>query len=88
MVPINLNENELKVLQILARYGAMSPSKISAETWILPGQTNTLLKSLASAGLVLMRSDSNSPDGKLVAMTTQARVIFNGSLNGAVPATE
>lgn len=80
MVPIQLDENAMKVLRTLAQYGAMSPSKVSAETWILPEKTNALLASLKSAGFVLMRDDTKSPDGKLVAITTEARVFFNGSL--------
>ncbi|RME01430.1 MAG: hypothetical protein D6816_12310 [Bacteroidetes bacterium] len=80
MVPIEMNENAMKVLRTLSKYGAMSPSKVSAETWILPGETNSLLQSLAAAGFVLIRDDTNSPDGKLVAITTEARTLFNGSL--------
>ncbi len=71
-----LNDNEQKVLQMLAHKGVMSPSQVSAETWMLPGETLGLLKGLAEAGLVIIRSDPDSADGQLVALTAQARDIL------------
>jgi len=80
MIRYELEEKEQKVLKTLAQRGAMSPSEVSAETWILPGETLALLKNLSTAGLVLMREDSKSPDGMLVAMTNEARDYLNGNL--------
>jgi DNA-binding MarR family transcriptional regulator len=79
MKKVPLNDNEQKVLQTLARKGVMSPSQVSAETWILPGETLTTLHVLADAGLVLMRDDPDSVDGQLVALTAQAREVLGTS---------
>jgi len=75
-----LDENEQKVLDALARSGAVSPSQVSAETWLLPGDTLAALKSLAEAGLVQMRDDADCADGKLVALTSQGRDILDMSI--------
>ena len=74
---IELNDDERKVLLTLARSGAMSPSQVSAETWILPRDTLALLKTLADEDLVVMRDDADSADGKLVAITAQARDLLD-----------
>lgn len=74
-----LTDNETKVLNTLAGRGAMSPSQVAAETWILPGEMRTMLQEMASAGFVVLREDSNSPDGWLVALTNDARGFVNGS---------
>ena len=80
MKRFELEENERKMLQTLAKRGAMSPSEVAAETWTLPGKTLSVLRELSSAGFVLLREDTNSPDGMLVAITSEARVYLNGSL--------
>lgn len=80
MKRFELEEEERKVLQTLAKRGAMSPSEVAAETWTLPGKTLSVLQELSSAGFVLLRDDTNSPDGMLVAITSQARLYLNGSL--------
>ncbi|MBE2199100.1 MAG: hypothetical protein IAE79_10850 [Anaerolinea sp.] len=72
-----LEDKEKKVLHTLAQRGAMSPSQVSAETWLMPGEALSVLKDLTSEGLVLMRNDTNSPDGMLVAITTEARTFIN-----------
>ena len=73
MKKFELDDKEEKVLQTLAQHGAMSPSQVSAQTWMLPGETLTVLKTLSGEGLVLMRDDTTSPDGMLVAITSDAR---------------
>ncbi len=80
MKRFELEEEERKALQTLARRGAMSPSEVAAETWTLPGKTLSVLRELSSAGFVHLRNDTNSPDGMLVAITSQARVYLNGTL--------
>jgi DNA-binding MarR family transcriptional regulator len=77
MPKVPLTDNERKVLRTLARGGAMSPSRVAAETWILPGDTLKLLKGLADVGLVLLRDDPASADGKLVALAAQARDLLD-----------
>ncbi len=76
MKKLELDDNEIKVLETLAEHGAMSPGQVSAETWILPNDTQNALKVLHNEGLVLMRNDTQSPDGKLVAITIKARELM------------
>lgn len=71
-----LEEKEIKVLETLAEYGAMSPGQVSAQTWMLPGETQTVLRGLSEEGLVLLRDDTQSVDGRLVAMTMKARELM------------
>ena len=59
MKRFELEEEERKVLQTLAKRGAMSPSEVAAETWTLPGKTLAVLRDLSSAGFVLLRDDTN-----------------------------
>ncbi len=76
MNKLNLEDKEIKILETLATHGAMSPGQVSAETWMLPGETQNVLKVLYSEGLVLLRDDTHSPDGKLVAITMKARELI------------
>ncbi len=77
MMRIELKDEERKVLQSLARSGAMSPSALAAEMLILPGDTAELLKKLTDEGLVLMRDDTDSADGKLIALSAEARDLLD-----------
>ncbi len=70
---VQLSEEERKVLRTLARGGVMSPSRVAAETLILPGEMFKMLRGLADVGLVLLRDDPDSIDGQLVVLTAQAR---------------
>jgi len=79
MQRFELEEDERKVLVTLAKRGAMSPSEVAAETWTLPGKALSVLRDLSNAGFVLLRNDTHSPDGMLVAITGEARVYLNGS---------
>lgn len=81
MKQFQLDENEQKVLTTLAQRGAMSPSQVAAETWILPGDMKSVIKELTDAGFVLMREDTNSPDGMLITITTEARYFLNGTIS-------
>jgi hypothetical protein len=78
MKRIKLADNERKVLHTLAQHGAMSPGQVSAETWMMPGETLSLLRVMSDEGLVLMRGDTNSPDGMFVAISSEARHYING----------
>jgi DNA-binding MarR family transcriptional regulator len=73
---IELTDEERKVLRTLARSGAMSPSKVSAETLILPGKTLNLLKNMADVGLVFLRDDPASADGRVVVLTARGRELL------------
>jgi len=77
MMRIELKDEERKVLESLARSGAMSPSALAAEMLILPGNAAELLKKLTDEGLVLMRDDTDSADGKLVALSADARDLLD-----------
>ena len=77
MMRIELKDEERKVLESLARSGAMSPSALAAEMLILPGNADELLKKLTDEGLVLMRDDADSADGKLVALSADARDLLD-----------
>jgi len=70
---IELSKEDLGILRTLARSGAMSPGRVSAATSILPGETLKLLKALADAGMVILRDDPASADGRLVGIAGQAR---------------
>lgn len=67
---IELTDAERKVLRTLARSGAMSPSKVSAETLISSGKT--LNENMADVGPVFLRDDPASADGRVVVLTAQA----------------
>jgi DNA-binding MarR family transcriptional regulator len=61
-----LTEAQTKMLEWLDRHGAVSPSQILAQTEIAPSEFSALLVSLSEMGLVVLRDDPDSPDGKLV----------------------
>ena len=70
---VPLTDEDRTVLRMLARQGVLSPSRVSAETMILPGTTLKLLRNLADVGMVVLREDADSADGLLVALTAQGR---------------
>lgn len=73
MIHLKFDEQERKILETLNQEGAMSPSRVSAVSWVMPHETMLLLETLNKEGMVLMREDTHSPDGKVVAITRQAR---------------
>ncbi|MGH8058032.1 MAG: hypothetical protein ACREOH_12480 [Candidatus Entotheonellia bacterium] len=77
---VRLTDDERKVLRMLSRRGVMSPSRVSAETMILPGQTLGLLRNLADVGMVVLRDDVDSEDGLLVGLTAQGRDLVEQDL--------
>jgi len=80
MMRIELDDNERKILETLARSGATSPSALAAETLTLPADIEAMLRTLNDMGLVLMRDDADSVDGKLIAISAEARdLIGSGS---------
>lgn len=74
---IQLSDDDRKVLRTLARQGVMSPSRVAAETMILPGHTLKMLRNLADIGVVLLRDDPGSVDGQLVMLTAQGRDLLS-----------
>ena len=80
MMRIELDDNERKILETLARSGATSPSALAAETLTMPADIDAMLRTLNDMGLVLMRDDADSADGKLIAISAEARdLIGSGS---------
>lgn len=67
---MQLNNEERQVLRTLARRGSMSPSRVSAKTLLLPGQTLKLLKELADVVMVLLRDDPANADGNITLPAT------------------
>jgi DNA-binding MarR family transcriptional regulator len=67
-----LSDNDMQVLQALARHGAMQPSQLAAETLMLPADLNKVLGSLADMRLVIIRPDE-TPDGQVVILTTDGK---------------
>jgi DNA-binding MarR family transcriptional regulator len=70
---MQMSDDERTVLRMLARRGILSPSRVSAETMILPGNLLKLLRNLADVGMVALRDDPDSADGQLVMLTAQGR---------------
>ena len=70
--PIELNDEQKKMLAWIERAGAASPSQLAAQTKTLPQEMWEMLNKLAELGLVVLREDPDCPDGVLVfiAMTT------------------
>ncbi len=66
MEPIQLTDEQKKMLAWIERAGAVSPSQLAAQTKILPTEVWAMLNQLAELGLVVMREDSDSVDGVLV----------------------
>ncbi len=66
MEPKELNDTQKKMLAWIERAGAVSPSRLAAETMMLPDETWGMLNQLAEWGLVVIRDDPDSADGKLV----------------------
>ena len=66
MQPIELSDEQKKMLAWIERAGAVSPSQLAAQTKTLPQAIWEMLGQLAELGLVVMREDPDSPDGVLV----------------------
>lgn len=61
-----LTDDQKKMLALIERAGAASPSKLAAETKTLPQEMWAMLEQFAARGLIVMREDPDSPDGVLV----------------------
>lgn len=70
---IKPEEQENRILKTLYTRGAMSPGEISANTWLMPGDTLSALKRLANSGQILLRPDSQNPDGLMAALKKDVR---------------
>ncbi len=68
-----LSDIQRQMLAWIERAGAMSPSRLAAETRTAPEDTWGNLDQLAEWGYVVMREDPDSADGTLVFITPQQR---------------
>ena len=64
--PRDLSDDEKKMLAWIEKAGALSPSRLAAETQTLPQETWTMVNQLAEWGLVVLREDPDSVDGTLI----------------------
>ena len=64
--PVPLNDEQKKMLAWLERNGAVSPSRLLAETLLEPKAVWGMLNQLSEWGLVIMRDDPSSDDGRVI----------------------
>jgi MarR family len=67
----DLNDQQRQMLAWIERAGALSPSRLAAETRTPPDDTWGNLTYLAQQGYVVMRDDPESADGTLVFIVPQ-----------------
>lgn len=67
----DLNDQQRQMLAWIERAGAMSPSRLAAETRISPEDTWGNLNYLAAQGYVVLREDPESADGTLAFIVPQ-----------------
>ncbi len=66
---LRLSQDEEKVVDLLRKSGALTPSEISVQTLLGPGQMKEVLHELESLGYVVLRDMPDTPDGKLVILS-------------------
>jgi hypothetical protein len=66
MEPMELNDDQKKMLAWLERAGAVSPSQLLAQTMWPPKEAWGMLTQLAEMGWLVIRDDPDSPDGQLI----------------------
>lgn len=67
---LRLSAKEERVVEVLRRGGAMSPSEIAVQTLMLPQETFETLARLEKSGYVVVRDAPSTPDGKLVILSS------------------
>jgi hypothetical protein len=73
MEPVELNDDQKKMLAWLERAGAVPPSQMLAQTPWLPKDAWGMLRQLEELGLVIIRDDPDSPDGQLIIPMTMSK---------------
>jgi hypothetical protein len=66
---LRLSQDEEKVVDLLRKSGALTPSEISVQTLMGPGEMKKVLHDLEDLGYVVLRDTPDSPDGKLVILS-------------------
>ncbi len=68
---LRLKPNEKRIVELLGRSGAMTPSEIAVQTLMPPAETFDTLEKLAKSGFIVLRDTPTNPDGKLVILTSE-----------------
>ncbi len=68
---LRLKPNEKRIIELLGRSGAMTPSEIAVQTLTPPAETFDTLERLEKSGFIVLRDTPTSPDGKLVILTSE-----------------
>ncbi len=68
---LRLKPNERRIIELLGRSGAMTPSEIAVQTLIPPAETFEMLERLERSGFIVLRDTPSNPDGKLVILTSE-----------------
>ncbi len=72
---LRLNPKEERVVEVLRRGGAMSPSEIAVQTLMLPQETFDTLARLEKSGYIVMRDAPSTPDGKMVILSSALHMV-------------
>lgn len=67
---LRLNPKEERIIEVLRRGGAMSPSEIAVQTLMLPQETFDTLARLEKSGYIVIRDTPSTPDGKMVVLSS------------------
>jgi len=68
---LRLKPDEKRIVELLGRSGAMTPSEIAVQLLMPPSKTLDTLKQLERSGYIVLRDTPTSPDGKLVILTSE-----------------
>ncbi|MGB9723395.1 MAG: MarR family transcriptional regulator [Chloroflexia bacterium] len=68
---LRLKPNEKRIIELLSRSGAMTPSEIAVQTLMPPAETFDTLEKLKESGYIVLRETPTSPDGQLVILTSE-----------------
>ncbi len=67
---LRLNPKEERIVEVLRRGGAMSPSEIAVQTLMLPQEMFDTLARLEKSGYIVVRDAPSIPDGKLIVLSS------------------
>jgi len=69
MEPNQLNDEQRRMLTWLERNGAVSPSRLLAQTDLAPREAWEMLNQLTEWGMIIRREDPDSADGLIIFIT-------------------
>jgi len=82
---LRLSDDEERVVELLRKNGALTPSEISVQTLMGPGQMKQVLHDLEDMGYVVMRDTPDAPDGKLVILSNEMQDMLLTKKGGRGP---